>query len=563
MTTSGAESKTPVRTLTSICDSSHPPVAPASSPPTVTSAASLSEATELAGTGPRTAAIAKVVCVRPSRVPASPGGREHQRERELHPGEPGEVDRGEARPDRRPRAGDVGDNGTGSQLRPDRTGGRGTFCPPVSTGTSPPSYPRRLGHVVGVRDEEAVVRRGRELLGDPRVVEVHGPELLRPAVLERSLMKSPGESWKSLTVSSLTRMESGADRASRSGLGAARGSRRPATTGTGDGRWANAVQVLQVCADVGEAVLQGLYRAHAGDAGDGRRRQSGPTCTPGDSVTAMSAPLVSRASTSACCWYVALNTAVEPANEEGQGHEDHRPCEDRPLPGHAGCRRADKLTGQRADQPPEQSPAVRRKEQGESLQAKQARADPEGPGRERPSSPPRWWPHPRGAMTRVVVAPAGDPEDQGRDSQQDESTPSASTRAIAPGAPTHGHPRPSTAGVADRGHEDTDGGDQQPSHEGNGCPADCLPGLAPKDALPNAHLPIPSSHEQPDQPPTPPTSVASTEAGGPAVGDWLRGHAGAPCCGRRRTPPAPATAAVRTAARIAPGRPRNRNSTWA
>ena len=66
---------------------------------------------------------------------------------------------------------------------------------------------------------------------------------------------------------------------------------------------AHAVEVLQVGADVGEAVLQRLDAAYARAPA---RARAAPVrarrARPGDSVTVTSAPLVSRASASACCW---------------------------------------------------------------------------------------------------------------------------------------------------------------------------------------------------------------------------------------------------------------------
>ena len=72
--------------------------------------------------------------------------------------------------------------------------------------------------------------------------------------------------------------------------------------GRADRLRAHAVEVLQVGADVGEAVLQRLDARDARDAAPAAPRRRARRARPGDSVTVTSAPLVRRASTSACCW---------------------------------------------------------------------------------------------------------------------------------------------------------------------------------------------------------------------------------------------------------------------
>ena len=178
--------------------------------------------------------------------------------------------------------------------------------PSVCTRNEPTaSLPVCLGDVARVRDEERVRRRGRELLGHAGVVERHGLNCFVRPFCSRSRSVSPGCSWKSLTVSAATSTESGRC-ASVSISCEAVPPCEPRVlqlAGRADRRRAHAVEVLQVGADVGEAVLQRLDAAHARHARpDAAPRPAARRVAPGDSVTVTSAPLVSRASTSACCW---------------------------------------------------------------------------------------------------------------------------------------------------------------------------------------------------------------------------------------------------------------------
>ena len=96
----GGGLKTPVRTDTSICDSAPPIITPTSSPPTARTEASASTSPRnCRWLAPRAEAIAKerLRSDNPSAEHKPAGGRrEEQGKGEFHPGEPGEVDRGQA-----------------------------------------------------------------------------------------------------------------------------------------------------------------------------------------------------------------------------------------------------------------------------------------------------------------------------------------------------------------------------------------------------------------------------------------------------------------------------------
>src|SRR6185295_3828181 len=97
---------------------------------------------------------------------------ERQREPELDAGEPGEIDSREARPDDLAAGDDVSDGGVGSQLLT-KVGGCRSYV--RATGIDEEGADRIVaGHlrdVVGVGEQEAVVRRCRELFDDTDVVK--------------------------------------------------------------------------------------------------------------------------------------------------------------------------------------------------------------------------------------------------------------------------------------------------------------------------------------------------------------------------------------------------------
>src|SRR5436305_14636120 len=87
-----------------------------------------------------------------------------------------------------------------------------------------------------------------------------------------------------------------------------------------------------------------------------RSAPAGPTRAPGDSMTVTSAPLVRRASTSACCRYVELNTAVDNAKDAVKVTSTSARQEPS-LAGHGSRHRAAKVAGQGTDAPTDQAPA--------------------------------------------------------------------------------------------------------------------------------------------------------------------------------------------------------------
>ena len=160
---------------------------------------------------------------------------------------------------------------------------------------------RRAGHVVGVGDEEAVARRRGELLGHTRVVERDVAELLGAVVLEPQHEAVARTQLEVVHGLGADENRIGTRAQCRDEL-----SRGPAVEvgvlqlgGRDDARGAHAVEVLEVGADVREAMLDRLDVRDPRDLGQ-PGRMAGPHLRPGDSVTVTSAPLVRRASTSAC-----------------------------------------------------------------------------------------------------------------------------------------------------------------------------------------------------------------------------------------------------------------------
>jgi hypothetical protein len=235
------------------------------------------------------------------------GDGEDEGDCELDPGQPGHLDCGQVRADDVALGDDVGDPGAGADDRA-HPAGDGRRAHPV--GPDEEGADRvgagRAGDVPLVGDKERVLGCGRELLGDADVVERHRPELLGPAVLQAQPQEVARPKLE--VVDRLDGREDAVGPAREPVHELRRGpAREPAVldvlelAGVGDRSRAHAVEVLEVGADRGEPVLQGL------DAPRARTRASrtaapGPTRAPGDSVTVTSAPLVRRASASACCW---------------------------------------------------------------------------------------------------------------------------------------------------------------------------------------------------------------------------------------------------------------------
>ena len=133
LSTSGGGSNTPARTLTSVADSAHPPRAPRTRPATRdVDGLGPHEPAELARTGPEggdDGQGAPALGQAQGQQQARRGRREDEGEAELHLGEPGQVDGGEAGADRLAGRADVGHRG----LRARPPGGPGRRRRPART----------------------------------------------------------------------------------------------------------------------------------------------------------------------------------------------------------------------------------------------------------------------------------------------------------------------------------------------------------------------------------------------------------------------------------------------
>ena len=204
-----------MRTLTSICESPQATIAPPATPPIVTPAASAIASPRIC---PAAAAEHGLDCQGPAplRQPgrehqASGCGREQNRERQLEPSEPRQVDR---RQTRVPLGPGLGDAPRPPPLVPtSRRLARGNGGLVAATGIDQERADRigscPLGYVVGIRDDEAFPGSGGDFADGANVVERDGTKPLAAVVSSRRLSRSPGFSWKSLTVSALTRTASG------------------------------------------------------------------------------------------------------------------------------------------------------------------------------------------------------------------------------------------------------------------------------------------------------------------------------------------------------------------
>ena len=123
---------------------------------------------------------------RPSARPGR-GDGEDEREAELDPGQPGQLDGGQVRADDLALVDDVGDLGAGAERRARTPLGDGCRAGAVGLHEEradrvAAGRPARRSAALATRNESR--RRGRELLGHAGVVERDGRELLGPAVLQ-------------------------------------------------------------------------------------------------------------------------------------------------------------------------------------------------------------------------------------------------------------------------------------------------------------------------------------------------------------------------------------------
>ena len=237
------------------------------------------------------------------RAPSARGDRERapalleaEAEREAGRGDGEHAARSRARPwsarTARPRSGWSRRPGAGRRCRsparrcptPARTrcgdGGRAR-CRRSARGTRRPRRcrsPWRRSAALATRNESR--RRGRELLGHADVVERDRRELLGAAVLQAQAQQvARAAAGSPCTVSAETSTPSGAGAERAHQL---RGACRPANqrvlqlAGRADRLRAHAVEVLQVGADVGEAVLQRLDAARRRRPAPARGRACGP-----------------------------------------------------------------------------------------------------------------------------------------------------------------------------------------------------------------------------------------------------------------------------------------------
>src|SRR5205823_2342844 len=118
-----------------------------------------------------------------------------------------------------------------------------------------------------VGDEEAVLGGGGELLGDAGVVEGDGTQGLGPGVLNAQVDRVAGRELEVVDGLDADEQVVGALGEAPHQLvgGAAREVGVLQGCGLGDGARSDAVEVLQVGADVGEAVLEGFDVPYAGD----------------------------------------------------------------------------------------------------------------------------------------------------------------------------------------------------------------------------------------------------------------------------------------------------------